>query len=1138
LQAPIPAAGAWLTADGSRVANPQGVVRAKLLVVQHDEANLRPGGRLGPYVLGEELGVGATATVFLGTDRAGREYAIKVRRRGQSDLDRRFLREFESMRLLRVPGVVPVHEAGIEERFLWFSMDRVFGAPFLEPLHLMPVGPERVAHAVDLGRKLCTVLASLHESGFVHRDIKPTNVLVDDKGEVNVLDFGIGRYFGDADTLSRTGEVLGTVPYMAPEQIAGLPTDERIDLFATGLMLHEGIAGARVRPTTTVGWIPKICLERLPALASLFQEVPRGLSRLVDGLLSVDPRDRPSARQAALELQRVAAAVPSAEWPEPPFVDPGPWWTPLQACFGQGEGSPVGVLEGPTGSGRRRLAEQMHRLALLQGTWTVHLRCRVDAVGGPILELLETLLALLDEREISRVIGDAGLQLRQMWPDLPIPLPRSSTDVPTTGRISRAIAGVIERVAAIHPLQLILHDVEQIDPFTARLVPVLAGLAGDNIGLLLLHESRWATPASRELVARLAREEKATVLTVPRCPAPVATAIATAIMPHAPPPLFQRPTAAHEAAEAAWAALARWRGEEWPAPTASLWPLAVHSVGSGRPLPAEVYKLTLLQTPGADAVSPYVQSDEAGAALSGATSARSVRARLVKLGPSAATLAATWEKLPPREEWAADLATLWLLAQEQARAWAPAATAAIRAERLELYPEARRWLLLLDTLPTPAPAPGGDREFELAVVRARVALYTDALSVRPTLVDSAEVHARTQDQENLVRLLRSEYTLRMGEARTALVGALRVGSQASGAPAALQVQALLLAVRCRIVLRQIPEAIRDLDRAEGLLGAADPLLAVRTSNARAEIALLQQELLWCRALSQQNIRQASQHRYVRGIAEAAHRLGQVLRMLGRRREAEHQIRSARDAVAETGDAVLGAETGLALATLLVERGEQLPARHLLDDTIRRIRGLALEHLLGPCMRLALQIATQTGDTADATVAIAQIEEVGPKDPETPAALVHWWRSRGDIERALAVTEPSDRGYGHVIFRVERARAALAAGYEESGRKDLDEAIDRASELGFGELQTYALLVLGTVVEIEEETWAELQRKAARSMWTEVFLGALEMDARRLSRTDPVSARMRWRTLLARSRELGYSPGVQEAEGWLVDERAT
>jgi tRNA A-37 threonylcarbamoyl transferase component Bud32 len=1111
-------------------------------VLQHDEANLRPGGRLGPYVLGEELGVGATATVFLGRDRAGREYAIKVRRRGQSDLDRRFLREFESMRLLRVHGVVPVHEAGIEERFLWFSMDRVFGAPFLEPLHRVPMGPERVASAVDLGRKLCTVLASLHESGFVHRDIKPTNVLVDDSGDVHVLDFGIGRYFGDADTLSRTGEVLGTVPYMAPEQIAGLPTDERIDLFATGLMLHEGIAGARPRPTTTVGWIPKICLERLPALASLFQEVPRGLSHLVDGLLAVDPRDRPSAREAALELQRVAAAVPSAEWPEPPFVDPGPWWTPLQACFGQADGAPVGVLEGPTGSGRRRLAEQMHRLALLQGTWTVHLHCRLDAVGGPILELLETLLARLDEREINRVVGDAALQLRQMWPDLPIPLPRSSPDAPTTGRIGRSIAGIIERVAALHPLQLILHDVEQIDPFTARLVPVLAGLAGDNLGLLVLHESRWATPASRDLVARLVREANATVLTVPRCPAPVATAIAEAIAPHAPPPPMQRPTAAHEAAEAAWAALGRWRGEEWPAPTAALWPLAVHSAGTGRPIPSEVYKLLLAELPGVDsaAAAAYVLSDESGAALSGSTSARIARARLVKLGPSAATLAAAWERLPPREEWASDLATLWLLAQDQAKAWAPAATAAIRAERLELYPEARRWLLLLDTLPTPV-GPGDlsapAREFELAVVRARVALYTDALSVRPALVDSAEVHARTQDQENLVRLLRSEYTLRMGEARTALVGALRVGSTASGAPPALQVQALLLAVRCRIVLRQIPEAIRDLDRAEGLLGAADPLLAVRTSNARAEIALLQQELLWCRALSQQNIRQASQHRYVRGIAEAAHRLGQVLRMLGRRREAEHQIRSARDAVAETGDAVLGAETGLALATLLVERGEQLPARHLLDDTIRRIRGLSLEHLLGPCMRLALQIATQTGDTADATVAIAQIEEVGPKDPETPAALVHWWRSRGDIERALAVAEPSDRGYGHVAFRVERARAALAAGHEESGRKDLDEAIERASELGFGELQTYALLVLGTVADIDEEAWAELQRKAARSMWTEVFLGALEMDARRLSRTDPVSARTRWMTLLARSRELGYSPGVQEAEGWLVDERS-
>ena len=176
-----------------------------------DDGTIRPGAKLGPYTLGQELGSGASATVFIAHDAGGRAVAIKARRRGQSDMDRRFLREFESMRLLRVPGVVQVHEAGIEDTILWFSMDQVFGQPFHGPIHALSRIDARVTTTIELGRRLCTVLASLHEAGFVHRDIKPTNVLVDDNNGVHVLDFGIGRYFGEQDTLSNAASCSGAM---------------------------------------------------------------------------------------------------------------------------------------------------------------------------------------------------------------------------------------------------------------------------------------------------------------------------------------------------------------------------------------------------------------------------------------------------------------------------------------------------------------------------------------------------------------------------------------------------------------------------------------------------------------------------------------------------------------------------------------------------------------------------------------------------------------------------------------------------------------------------------------------------------------------------------------------------------------
>jgi tRNA A-37 threonylcarbamoyl transferase component Bud32/tetratricopeptide (TPR) repeat protein len=1092
-----------------------------------DANHIAPGTRLGPYTLGEQLGHGASATVYLGQATDGRPYAVKVRRRGQPEMDRRFLREFESMRLLRVPGVVPVHEAGTEGEYLWFSMDRVFGEPFHTPVLREPYLIERVERVVEMGRQLCTVLSSLHEAGFVHRDVKPSNVLVDRGGDVHVLDFGIGRYFSDQDTLSNSGEVLGTVPYMAPEQLAGLPTDEKTDLFAVGLMLHESIAGKRKRPLTTVGWIPRICLERLPALATLHREVPRGLSNLIEALLAVDPRDRPTGREAALELRRVASGMPSAEWPAPVYADPGEWWLPLEGCIGHSEHAPVWILEGPSGSGRSRIAEQLHRLALLQGTWTVHLHCRIDRVGGPMLELLEVLLAGLDDEALAGVIGTAAGALRQLWPHLPLPLPRGAREPPSTGRIVDALAGIVERAAELRPMLLVVHDLERLDRFSARLLPLLAELSGENLGVLVVHESRWATPASRQLVATLRRLHGAAVLTVPRYPESVANEIASSICPEAPPTPFNRPTSPRKAVEAGWEALAAWRAEEFPKPEASLWPLTIRDA----PVPLTLYRSLVGRKAESSA---WVRVDEEGVRLAGRTARALACPRLGNLKRSAVGLASAWERSLADQAAQGDLATLWMLGGDTNKAYEPAARAAIQADRFDLFADARQWLLLLDTLP-PSPKRGPELEFELAWVQARVALRTDPLHSRSSLADVADNLARSDEHEHRVRLLRSEFQLREGVLRPSLVAALRVGSSSSGAPPEVQAAALLVAVRARLALGQVPEALRDLERAEEIVKThPDPILGVQVSNQRADLVFLQHDLLWCRALCQKNIRMASQHRYVRGVAAAAHRLGGVLRMLGRRREAEHHIRSAREAFAATGDLYLDAETGLALATLMVERGEPLTARHLLDETIRGIRGLYLEHLLPMAMRVTLQIATLTSDPTDAAMALSSLEQEG--EDEAPAAMVHWWRSRGDVDRALSVVGPEqDRTYGAVRWQLERSRAALTGGQLELAEQEARGALDRAVDLGFAELQTYGRLVLGALADLDDEGWAELQRLATASMYTEVFLGALEMDARRRHRTDPEGAKTRWRSLLARARELGYRPGVEEASGWLGDE---
>ncbi len=1082
-------------------------------------AELPPGVRLGSYTLAGEVGEGASAKVYRAHDDDGRVRAVKVRRRGNPQMDRRFLREFESMRLLRVPGVVLVHEAGIEGDWLWFSMDLVDGVPFDQAL---PTDlHDRVPRVVDLGRQLVEVLAALHEAGFVHRDIKPSNVLVDAAGGVHVLDFGIGRYFGEIEALSASGEVLGTIPYMAPEQVAGLPSDARGDVFSAGVMLWESIAGKRSRPLTPMAWVPRICLERLPPLACRFREVPLALSRLLDDLTAVDPIDRPSARAAAHALRKIAAGERGNEWPEPPWVDPGDWWHDLEGVIGDTSHAPVWILEGRTGSGRRRIAEQVHRQALIEGVWPLHVHCRLDRVGGVILDVLEVLTSFLDEETIAAVVADAADPIRQVWPQLPLPR-RSETGGGSTGRITDAFAAVVRRLSERRPICLIVHDLEQVDPVSARTLPVVAAAAGPRLGMLLLVEPRWMTAAARQVIGQI-RAVGAGHLEVPPLGETAATAIVNALCP-AQPVRAPATASAQQVVEIGLASLAAWRNEPWFSVSPHLWPLAIRP-GS---VPTSVWRGLVGESAAPDA---WAHIDDNRVELAGRTAWAIARARLSALRRAAGLLARAWEADRTADTGAADLASLWVLCGDAQRAFEPGAKAALEADRRGHYAEARRWMLLLDTMPRLLPQ-DSPLLFELAVLAANAALRSDTQVARQDLLTTAEGLARGPDQEGRARILRAEWQLRGGNPRAALVSALRVASTASVGPQ-VAAHALLVAVQARVITAQIPDARRELERAKQLLGEQpDPVLGVAATNLEADLAFHTHDLLACKAMCQQIIRDAAAAGLVRGVASASSRLGQVLRQLGKRREAEHNTRSAREAFATTGDAQLDAETGLALATLQVERGDTLGAHHLLDEAIRRIRALNFSHLLPAAWRVALQISTMRADPSEAAAALDAIA-TAPLDPEAPAALVRWWRSRGDTERALATESPPRETWGYVSWRIERARAMLAGG-DEQAAKEARGAMVAANRLGFAELEVYAGLLQGPTEDSADADWSDRMRKASSSAWTEVVLGALEMDARRLEiRGDLAGARARWITLAARAEELGHRPSAEEAAGWLL-----
>ncbi len=1057
---------------------------------------------LGPYTLRAPLGSGAYAVVWEAEDQLGRRFALKVQHVGSRAGDRRFHREFDALRALRIPGVVRVHATGHTRGAAWFVMDLIRGETFVDAIASTSL-VDRVSGTIRLGRQLGEALAGIHAAGFTHRDIKPSNVMVDGHGRVVVLDFGLARATDAVDADTGSGHVVGTVPYMAPEQIAGLPTDHRVDLYALGLLLHEAVAGPRPKPSTPVGWITRTCLERLPALAALGPAVPLGLSALVDALTDIEPTRRPSAAEVAARLAGLALEDDTSELPEPPWVDRDAALGAIEGTFTH-NGPRVVILEGAAGSGRRRLIEVTQRHATVGGVWVLHGRCRVSSLGGALAEILATLVSR-DDEGLAPMPADDREAMANLWPEV-LP-PTRGTAVPTLSGVATAFVRLIGEVAKQRKLLLVFHDIDQVDALSAR---AIVGLAAEGVGCVVTVDPRWRAPRTERLVRGLVGHG-ASVCKLAEMPAAMASRIASGVAPT----VVSTPALPRAAAELGWKQLMADRGAAWSPPAAELWPLAVLD---DYPVPVGVAKRLIGRAWASD---PDVVRTDTGIALRGRGTLASVRARMADRAAAASDLARAWEAegrdVASERDHAADaIATAWLLAGRPARAREACIEAALRAVERGRPGAARRWLAVADTLPEAA---GARPAFDVAFARASVLLRTSP-SPNPAALEAAEAIATTDADLQRVRVLRAEHALRHDRPTEALVGALRQASQVTGGSDPVRVEALCVAGAARITLGQLDEADQVLTRARALVaGRASPMLGVLA----AQIAFERGRPEGARTLGLAALSDASEVGNVEVAAAAAAVVARAQRQLGHRLPAEHQARAALDGFSEAGDPRKQAEASLDLVTLLVERGDAARARPILQRLLRtdlptRERARAV--------RVALALALAIGDDS-APALHAELMLRAHTDDEAPAALV---RAHLLLERRLAldVDPPARRGYGLAMWRIERARAALELGRGELCAQEAAEAHALAAAAGLRELLLMADLLRSSATA-PAEAWAALQRDAAQSLALDVYLTALELDARRAPTRE---ASGRWRALRVRAEELGHRPTIESADRFL------
>ncbi len=277
------------------------------------------GARLGSYEIIAPLGAGGMGEVYRARDtRLKRDVAIKVLPDDVASSPERlarFEREATTVAGLNHPNIVVLHS--IEEargtRFL--TMELVDG---LSLDHAITPGGLPATRVVELGIGIADALAAAHEQGVIHRDLKPANVMLTKDGRVKVLDFGLAKLMapdssGDVTqtatmaVLSGEGHVVGTVPYMAPEQVRGEAVDARTDLFSLGVVLYELASGRRPFTGATPADLMSSILRDAPEpLASLRGEVPAELERIVGRCLEKGPRERiPSSLEVGNELRRL-----------------------------------------------------------------------------------------------------------------------------------------------------------------------------------------------------------------------------------------------------------------------------------------------------------------------------------------------------------------------------------------------------------------------------------------------------------------------------------------------------------------------------------------------------------------------------------------------------------------------------------------------------------------------------------------------------------------------------------------------------------------------------------------------------------------------------------------------------------------
>ena len=265
------------------------------------------GARLGPYEILSPIGAGGMGAVYRARDtRLGRDVAIKViadKDGGMSDLIPRFKREAQAVAALNHPNILALHDIGDDGGVVYAVTELLEGETLRS--RLQSAGRLPPLKAIEYAVQIAQGLAAAHERGIVHRDLKPDNLFITRDGRVKILDFGLAQQEAAADATfdsqetrftTGTNVVMGTLGYIAPEQMIGQAATARSDIFAFGVVVYEMLTGLHpFRRATASGTTAAVLRDDPPSLVTAVPGLPTAIAAILERCVQKQPSDRPAA---------------------------------------------------------------------------------------------------------------------------------------------------------------------------------------------------------------------------------------------------------------------------------------------------------------------------------------------------------------------------------------------------------------------------------------------------------------------------------------------------------------------------------------------------------------------------------------------------------------------------------------------------------------------------------------------------------------------------------------------------------------------------------------------------------------------------------------------------------------------------